>query len=212
MTGASAKRVTRGILGLPRSRIPQRGLVSKQDSHFINVFSMVIGLLVVVAILIFSFARYVGNHTQERDILSDTEYIHRVEQRVTPFQREAIAGQNNAGLAIAPAAGPAATASASAGGMGVPTTGQQLFQQTCSACHGPGVAGAPKAGDKTAWARHLAKGLSTLYDHALHGFHGSTGIMPPKGGRTGVPDAVVERAVNYMVSLVDPQMVKGKPR
>lgn len=184
--------------------------MSKQDSHFINVFSMVIGLLVVVAILIFSFARYVGNHTQEREILSDTEYIHRVEQRVTPFQREAIAGQDNAGLAIAPVT--RSTASASAAGMGVPTTGQQLFQQTCSACHGPGVAGAPKAGDKAAWAHHLAKGLATLYDHALHGFHGSTGIMPPKGGRPGVPDAVVERAVNYMVSLVDPQMVAGKAK
>ena len=210
MTGASAKRLTRGILRFPRSRIPQRGRVSKQDSHFINVFSMVIGLLVVIAILIFSFARYVGNHTQERDILSDTEYIHRVEQRVAPFQRVAIAGQNNAGLAIAPTA--ASAAGASAGGMGVPTTGQQLFQQTCSACHGPGVAGAPKAGDKAAWAHHLAKGLATLYDHALHGFHGSTGIMPAKGGRPGVPDAVVKRAVNYMVSLVDPQLVKGKPK
>lgn len=185
--------------------------MSKQDSHFINVFSMVIGLLVTIAILIFIFARYVGSRTQERQILSDTEYIHRVEQRVTPFQREAIAGQNNAGLAIAPAAG-AASSTGSSSGLGVPTTGKALFEQTCSACHGPGVAGAPKAGDKAAWARHLAKGLATLYDHALHGFHGSSGIMPAKGGRPGLPDAVVKRAVNYMVSLVDPQMVKGKPK
>ena len=185
--------------------------MSKQDSHFINVFSVVIGLLVTVAILIFVFARYVGSRTQEKEILSDTEYIHRVEQRVTPFQREAVTGQDNAALAIAPAQA-SASASASAGGMVVPTTGKALFQQTCSACHGPGVAGAPKAGDKAAWARHLAKGLATLYDHALHGFHGSTGIMPAKGGRPTVPDAVVKRAVNYMVSLVDPQMVKGKPK
>ena len=187
--------------------------MSKQDSHFINVFSMVIGLLVMVAILIFAFARYVGNRTQEKEILSDTEYIHRVEHRVAPFQREAVVGQNNAALAIAPAPGSAATAGSSGGGgMGVPTTGKELFEQTCSACHGPGVAGAPKAGDKAAWARHLAKGLATLYEHALHGFHGSSGIMPAKGGRPGIPDAVVKRAVNYMVSLVDPQMVKGKPK
>ena len=184
--------------------------MSKQDSHFVNVFSMVIGLLVTIAILIFAFARYVGSRTQERQILSDTEYIHRVEHRVTPFQREAVAGQNNAGLAIAPAAPTAATGSS--GGLGVPTTGKALFEQTCSACHGPGVAGAPKAGDKAAWARHLAKGLATLYQHALHGFHGSTGIMPAKGGRPALPDAVVKRAVNYMVSLVDPKMVEGKPK
>jgi cytochrome c5 len=181
--------------------------VSKQDSHFITVFSLVIGTLATVAIVIFVIARYVGAHTQEREVLSETEYIHKVRRNVAPFEAEAIAGQSNAGLAIAPAAG-----AASGGGLSMPTTGKQLFEQTCSACHGPGIAGAPKAGDKAAWAPHLAKGLATLYDHALHGFHGSTGVMPAKGGRANLPDVVVERAVNYMVSLVDPQMVKGKPK
>jgi cytochrome c5 len=51
-----------------------------------------------------------------------------------------------------------------------------------------------------------------LYDHALHGFTGSTGTMPAKGGRTDVPDPMVERAVNYMVSLVAPSMVAGKKK
>ncbi len=184
--------------------------MSKQDSHFINVFSMVIGLLATIAILIFIFARYVGERTQERQVLSETEYIHRVEKRVAPFQHEAVTGQSTS--APAPAATAAAAGGSGTASIGVPTTGKALFEQTCSACHGPGVAGAPKAGDKAAWARHLAKGLPTLYAHALHGFHGSTGVMPPKGGRPGVPNAVVKRAVNYMVSLVDPQMVKGRPQ
>ena len=70
----------------------------------------------------------------------------------------------------------------------MPTSGKALFEQTCSACHGAGIAGAPKAGDKSAWAPHIAKGLPTLYDHALHGFTGSTGTMPAKGGRTDAPD------------------------
>ncbi len=181
--------------------------MSKQDSHFITVFSLVIGTLATVAIVIFVIARYVGAHTQEREVLSETEYIHKVRRNVAPFEEEAVAGQSNASLAIARAAG-----AASGGGLSMPTTGKQLFEQTCSACHGPGIAGAPKAGDKAAWAPHLAKGLATLYAHALHGFHGSTGVMPAKGGRQNLPDVVVERAVNYMVSLVDPQMVKGKPK
>ena len=179
--------------------------MSKQDTHFINVFSLVLGILATVAILIFGLARYVGAHTEGKEVLSDTEYIKDVSKRVAPFAQEAIAGQMNA----APAAAPAAAGS---GTTGIPTTGQQLFQQTCSACHGPGVAGAPKAGDKAAWAPHIAKGLPTLYEHALHGFHGHSGIMPAKGGQPTLPDAVVKRAVNYMVSLVDPALVKGRPK
>ena len=183
--------------------------MSKQDTHFINVFSLVIGMLATIAILIFVLARYVGSRTQSREIRTETEYIKDVSKRVAPFAQEAIAGQNNAALAIKPSAG---AASAGSGALGIPTTGKQLFEQTCSACHGPGIAGAPKAGDKAAWAPHIAKGLPTLYDHALHGFTGHTGTMPAKGGRTAVPDAIVKRAVNYMVSLVDPALVKGRKK
>ena len=187
--------------------------MSKQDTHFINVFSLVIGMLVAIAILIFIIAHYVGSHTQARQVLTETQYIKSVAKRVAPFGQEAVAGQNNAAPAIKPAASTASTGSSGgSGATGIPTTGKQLFQQTCSACHGPGVAGAPKAGDKAAWAPHIAKGLPTLYKHALHGFHGHAGIMPAKGGRPNLPDAVVKRAVNYMVSLVDPGLVKGKAK
>ena len=186
--------------------------MSKQDTHFINVFSLVIGMLATIAILIFVFARYVGSHTQGREIRTETEYIKDVSKRVAPFAQEAIAGQNNAALAIKPSAGATSAGSAGSGALGIPTTGKELFEQTCSACHGPGIAGAPKAGDKAAWAPHIAKGLPTLYDHALHGFTGHAGTMPAKGGRPTLPDAIVMRAVNYMVSLVDPALVKGKKK
>lgn len=186
--------------------------MSKQDTHFINVFSLVIGILATVATLIFVFARYVGAHTEGKDVLTETEYIKDVSKRVSPFAQEAIAGQNNSALAIRPIAQSGSSGGSGGGAMGIPTTGQELFQQTCSACHGPGIAGAPKAGDKAAWAPHIAKGLPTLYDHALHGFTGHTGTMPAKGGRPTLPDAIVKRAVNYMVSLVDPALVKGKQK
>jgi cytochrome c5 len=186
--------------------------VSKQDTHFINMFSTVIGALVAVALIFFIVARTLGSHLEARELRSGPEYFKSVAERVAPFEQVAVAGQNNAALAIQPIAGATAQAGGSASGAGMPTSGQQLFQQTCSACHGPGIVGAPKAGDKAAWAPHLAKGLPTLYEHALHGFTGSKGTMPAKGGRTNVPDALVEQAVNYMVSLVDPAMVKGKKK
>jgi cytochrome c5 len=186
--------------------------VSKQDTHFINMFSLVIGGLVAIAIVFFVAARALGARIDSREMLADRAYYQAVETRVAPFEQEAVAGQNNAALAIKPPAGATAQAGGGSSGLAMPTSGKELFEQTCSACHGPGIAGAPKAGDKTAWAPHIAKGLPTLYQHALHGFTGTTGTMPAKGGRTDVPDAMVEQAVNYMVSLVDPAMVSGKKK
>lgn len=186
--------------------------MSKQDTHFINMFSMVIGGLVAVALIFFIVAHSIGSHLEAKEMSSGPEYFKSVAGRVTPFEQEAIAGQNNAALAIKPMAGATAQAGGSSSGSGMPTSGQQLFQQTCSACHGPGIVGAPKAGDKAAWAPRIAKGLPTLYEHALHGFTGRSGTMPAKGGRTNVPNALVEQAVNYMVSLVDPGIVQGKKK
>ena len=172
--------------------------MSKQDTHFFNVFSMVMGLLMAVAIALFALARIVASQTQDREVLEDASYVKNVEQRIAPFAKVAVAGQDNTALAIKPdAAGSAAPAGAEA----MPKTGEALFQQTCSACHGAGIAGAPKAGDKAAWGPRIAKGMPALYDHAEKGFQGSSGIMPAKGGRTDAPDDLVKQAVDYMVGM-----------
>ncbi len=78
--------------------------------------------------------------------------------------------------------------------------GQQVYQATCVACHGAGIAGAPKLGDKSQWAKHIAKGRDTLYTSAVNGVQGSTGAMPPKGGNPALSDAEVRAAVDYMVA------------
>ena len=173
--------------------------MSKQDTHFFNVFSMVIGLLVAVAIALFALARIVASQTQDKEVLEDASYVKNVEQRVSPFAKEAVAGQDNTALAIKPDA--ASAQAAGAGSAEMPKTGEALFQQTCSACHGAGIAGAPKAGDKAAWAPRIAKGMPTLYDHAEKGFQGSSGVMPAKGGRADAPDDLVKQAVDYMVGM-----------
>jgi cytochrome c5 len=96
--------------------------------------------------------------------------------------------------ATAPAAAPAAApATASA------DTGKALYGATCVACHGAGVAGAPKYGDKGAWAPRVAQGANVLYEHAIKGYQGKAGMMPPKGG-SSAPDADVKAAVDYMVA------------
>ncbi|TEA79189.1 c-type cytochrome [Allopusillimonas ginsengisoli] len=75
-------------------------------------------------------------------------------------------------------------------------TGEQVFESTCSACHTAGVAGAPKLGDKAAWAPFIEKGYDDLIKNALHG----VGAMPPKGGNPSLDDFEVERAVVYIVN------------
>jgi cytochrome c5 len=170
--------------------------VSRQDTHFVNVFSMVIGLLVAVAIALFALARIVASHTQERQVLSEADYAKNVAMRLASPSQEAVAGQDNSALAIK---APATAAAGSA--VAIPKNGTELFEQTCSACHGQGIGGAPRAGDKAAWGPRIAKGKSLLYQHAIEGFTGTAGVMPAKGGRTDVPDDLVKQAVDHMVQL-----------
>ena len=71
-----------------------------------------------------------------------------------------------------------------------------MYDSACAACHAAGVAGAPRLGDKAAWAPRIQSGMETLYASALKG----KGAMPPKGGNPSLPDADVKAAVDYMVS------------
>jgi cytochrome c5 len=97
----------------------------------------------------------------------------------------------------APAAAAAAPAAAKAGASA--DAGKALYTATCSACHGAGIAGAPKFGDKAAWAPRVKQGSAVLYEHALKGFQGKAGVMPPKGGSTASDDEV-KAAVDYMAA------------
>ena len=108
--------------------------------------------------------------------------------------------------AAAPAAAPAAAAAArctAARRCRAPAppqaaaagAGEALYKQTCMACHATGVAGAPKLGDKAAWAPRVQQGLPALVQTAIKG----KGAMPPKGGTTA-SGCGLHAAVEYMVS------------
>jgi len=172
--------------------------VSKQDTHFFNTFSIVIGLLIVIAIGIFALARVVAGETQDKQVLEESHYLKSVEGRLQPVARIAVSGADNTALAIKPDAGSAGSAS---GAPAAPKSGEETFTQVCSACHGAGIAGAPKAGDKGAWGPRIAKGKEVLYDHALKGFQGSSGVMPAKGGRADLSDDLVKAAVDHMLDM-----------
>lgn len=103
-----------------------------------------------------------------------------------------------ASAAAAPAAAGAASAPAAAPAV-AKADGKKTYDSACVACHGAGVAGAPKFGDKAAWAPRIKQGNATLYEHALKGFQGKAGMMPPKGGSTASDDEV-KAAVDYMAA------------
>ena len=80
-----------------------------------------------------------------------------------------------------------------------PRPGDKVYAIACVACHGAGVAGAPRVGDAATWSARVAQGTEVLYDHAINGYSGSAGYMPPKGGNPDLSDDEVKAAVDYMV-------------
>jgi cytochrome c5 len=101
--------------------------------------------------------------------------------------------------AVAPAAAapkaPAVVAAAPAAAPATNDVGEKLYKQACAACHVAGVAGAPKFGDKVAWAPRIATGMDALVAAVVAG----KGIMPAKGGAAGASEADLRAATQYMV-------------
>jgi cytochrome c5 len=93
---------------------------------------------------------------------------------------------------------PVASAPVKTAATGSADAGKNLYNSVCVACHGAGIAGAPKFGDSAAWKPRIAQGRNALYNSALHGKN----AMPAKGGMASAPDADIKAAVDYMVSQV----------
>jgi cytochrome c5 len=109
----------------------------------------------------------------------------------------AAAAPTEAAPATAPAAAPTpAAAVGPAPSAEVLAKGEKIYTATCVACHGAGVLGAPKFGDKAAWQPRIAKGMDALYSSSLNGIK----MMPPRGGNAALKDDELKAAVDYMVS------------
>lgn len=77
--------------------------------------------------------------------------------------------------------------------------GKAVYDANCTTCHKLGIMGAPKLGDKAAWAPRIAQGEAMLVSKSIKGFKGAKGMMPPKGGNVKLTDLQVGNATAYMV-------------
>ena len=172
------------------------------DKKFFDTFMLVLGILVAITAGIYVLARGVASRTQEMHVLADPMMRAAVSERIQPVRKLAVAGQDNSALVAStptPEAGAGAGPTAEGGG-GKDMAGEEVFAAACVACHGSGLAGAPKMGDAAAWAPRIAKGAATLHKHAIEGFQGQAGFMPAKGGRADFSDQSIINAVDHMVS------------
>ena len=109
------------------------------------------------------------------------------------------AATSSAGAPAPSAAMPAAKATAAKGAVATAKVdGAKVFASGCNACHTAGIAGAPKLGDKAAWAPRMGQGIDALTAAVIKG----KGAMPPRGAVANASDAELRGAVEYMVATV----------
>ena len=73
-------------------------------------------------------------------------------------------------------------------------SGEQIVKTQCVKCHGEGLNGAPKIGDKAAWIDRAKLGFDGVVRSAINGH----GAMPSRGGMPNLTDAEMKAAVTYM--------------
>ena len=165
-----------------------------RDQKFFDMYSLVIGVLAAIALGIFVLVMKVSDLTQGVYTRDTHEYQAAVAERIRPVGRVYLPGEEHEAEApvVAAAKEPEPVVAA--------MSGPQVYNSACLACHGAGIGGAPILGDAGQWAPRIEQGIDILTQHAIQGYTGSVGYMPPKGGRMDLSDDEIAGAVDYMVA------------
>lgn len=165
-----------------------------QDRKFLDTFIIIIGALLLFTVAMYFIANSLADNYLDTDNSENPYAIAQAEAQLEPVGEVLTTNDK------LPEAGSVKVAASSNDNATAETmSGEAVYNSACIACHGAGVAGAPKFGDAAAWVDRVAKGLDTLHQHAIEGFQGSAGFMPAKGGRGDLSDEEVKAAVDYMV-------------
>lgn len=168
----------------------------KRDQKFFDLYSLTIGALALVGLAIFYGAMKLSDVTQGIYTAETEEYQQQVAERLRPIGSIYLPGEENT------AAEPQVAEVTPTVPVETTLTGPQVYNEACLACHGAGIGGAPMLSDGENWAPRIAQGMDQLRQHAIEGYTGANGYMPPKGGRLDLSDEEVYGAIDYMLSEV----------
>ena len=104
-----------------------------------------------------------------------------IAERIKPVGSVCVAGDDCAKGLLLAAAGP--------------KSGEEVYNQSCLACHSSGAAGAPKFRNAGDWTARLAAGIDTVYANAI----GGIGAMPAKGLCMSCSDDEIKAAIDHMI-------------
>ncbi|UXI70763.1 c-type cytochrome [Tahibacter amnicola] len=168
--------------------------MTKTDLEFLKRFSMLIGVLALLAAVFIAIAVYIYG---KNPAATNPKAQEVVAQRLAPVG-DSYAGETGraAMLAAEEARKKAAAAQVAYGGT---TDGKTIYDNLCGACHTAGVSGAPKMGDKADWGPRIAQGTDVVIKHAIEGYTGTKGMMPARGGNPSLNDEQVKATVLWMI-------------
>lgn len=161
--------------------------MSEHDRIFFKNFSIVIGILALTTLLLILYAMHV-NDALERPANPD----------LTELANERIREVGEVYTSDSPRPAPVESPAAYGGTL----DGEEIFGKVCQACHTAGIAGAPRM-ELAAWTDRIAQGQDVLIQHAIEGYQGNAGYMPPKGGKLDLSDEQVTVTVNWMLDNLE---------
>jgi cytochrome c5 len=163
----------------------------EQDKAFFRNFTIV---LIVLGVLMATFMALGvllgGEETTSEEAMENTTPVAKIqlqgdEPETAPAVEESTATGENTEMAAT----------------GGDDAGKATYDSICVACHGSGIPGIPQLGDAAAWAPRIEQGNDTLYERAIVGYTGASGMpMPAKGGNPDLSDDAVKAAVDYIVA------------
>lgn len=163
----------------------------EKDQAFFRNFTIVVVILallmvffLVSALIVGKTVNYADQGAREQQVAERTAPVGKVRMEGEPAPEESA---------------PAAEGDQQVAASDEPKSGKAVYEGVCVSCHSGAIPGAPALGKAEDWAPRIDKGMDTLYKHAIEGFQGDGGMMPPKGGNASLSDDEVKAAVDYMV-------------